>query len=142
VVHMLSLMFGCMHPHLYWLGSGRRQLYQGTVSKCHRPGLIAPPPIRGNQGVRRRAYSLQELGWQTDSTQGRVDMKVICQIEHQTLYTEENREVRWHTSKIQWGYWILTQNRGMQTRKGWQEPTGIKFNVNNWDQKQLHIRST
>jgi hypothetical protein len=23
----------------------------------------------------------------------------------------------------------------MQTRKDWQEPTGIKFNVNNWDQK-------
>jgi hypothetical protein len=26
-------------------------------------------------------------------------------------------------------------------RKDWQEPAGIKFNVNNWDQKQLHLRS-
>jgi hypothetical protein len=25
----------------------------------------------------------------------------------------------------------------MQTWKDWWEPTGIKFNVNNWDQKQL-----
>jgi hypothetical protein len=38
-------------------------------------------------------------------------------------------------------YWILTQNGGMQTWKNWQEPTGKKFNVNNWDQKQLHLRS-
>jgi hypothetical protein len=30
------------------------------------------------------------------------------------------------------------QNRGMQTGKDWQEPTGIKFSVNNWDHKQLH----
>ena len=80
--------------------------------------------------------------WQTDSTQGSVDLNVICQIKHQTFYTEENREVGWHTGKVQRGYWILTQNRGMQTRKDWQEPTGIKFNVNNWDQKQLHLRST
>jgi hypothetical protein len=34
----------------------------------------------------------------------------------------------------------LTQNRGMPS-KDWQEPTGIKFNVNNWDQKQPHLRS-
>jgi hypothetical protein len=39
-------------------------------------------------------------------------------------------------------YWILTQNKGMQTRKDWQEPTEIKFNVNNWDQKHLHLRCT
>jgi hypothetical protein len=26
-------------------------------------------------------------------------------------------------------------------RTDWQEPTGIKFNVNNWDQKQPHPRS-
>jgi hypothetical protein len=61
----------------------------------------------------------------------------------QTLfYTEENREVGWYTSKVQRVYWTLTQNRGMQTQKDWQEPAGIKFNVNNWDQKQLHLRST
>jgi hypothetical protein len=30
----------------------------------------------------------------TDSTQGSVVLNVICQIEHQTFYTEENREVR------------------------------------------------
>jgi hypothetical protein len=29
----------------------------------------------------------------------------------------------------------------MQTRKNWQEPNGIKFSVNNWDQKQLHLMS-
>ena len=34
------------------------------------------------------------------------------------------------------------QKTGMQTQKDWQEPTGIKFNVNNWDQKQLLLRST
>jgi hypothetical protein len=28
------------------------------------------------------------------------------------------------------------QKTGMQTQKDWQEPTGIKFNVNNWDQRQ------
>jgi hypothetical protein len=26
------------------------------------------------------------------------------------------------------GYWILTQNRGMQTQKNWLEPIGMKFN--------------
>jgi hypothetical protein len=90
--------------------------------------------VAGGQGVGRN--------WQTDSTQGSVDLNVICQIEHQTLYTEENREVGWHNSKVPRSYWILTQNRGRQTWKDWQEPTGIKFNVNNWDQNQLHLRST
>jgi hypothetical protein len=71
-----------------------------------------------------------------------VDLNVICQIKHQTFYTEENREVGQHNSKVQRGYWILTQNRGMQTGKNWQEPTGVKLNVNNWDQKQIHLRST
>jgi hypothetical protein len=27
------------------------------------------------------------------------------------------------------------------SRKDWQEPAGIKFNVNIWDQKQLNLRS-
>jgi hypothetical protein len=30
----------------------------------------------------------------------------------------------------------LTQNRGVPT-KDWQEPTGIKFNVNNWESKAV-----
>jgi hypothetical protein len=64
-----------------------------------------------------------------------MDLNAICQIEHQTFYTEENREVRWHTGKVQWSYQILTQNRGMQTRKDWQEPSGIKFNVKKWESK-------
>ena len=37
--------------------------------------------------------------------------------------------------KVQRGYWILTQNRGMQTQKDWQEPSGIKFNVKKWESK-------
>jgi hypothetical protein len=36
---------------------------------------------------------------------------------------------------------ILTQNRGMQIQKDWQEPTGIKINVKDWDQKQLHLKT-
>jgi hypothetical protein len=28
---------------------------------------------------------------------------------------------------------MFTYNRGMQTQKDWQEPTGIIFNVNNWE---------
>jgi hypothetical protein len=90
--------------------------------------------ITGGQGI--------SGNWQRVLTQRSVDLNVICQIKHQTFYTEENREVGWHTGKVQRGCWIFTWNRGMQTWKNWQEPTGIKFNVNNWDQKQLHLRFT
>jgi hypothetical protein len=83
------------------------------VWPCRRPSwsLVCMELVSsaGGQGVGRI--------WQTDPTQGSVDLNVICQIEHQTFYTEEKREVGWHTSKVQRGYWILKQNRGMQTRK-------------------------
>ena len=36
----------------------------------------------------------EKEGRETDERQGSVDLNVICQIEHQTFYTEENREVR------------------------------------------------
>jgi hypothetical protein len=48
------------------------------------------PCLRGTSLWCRWARSQWES---TDSTQGSVDLNVICQIEHQTFYTEENREV-------------------------------------------------
>jgi hypothetical protein len=48
-----------------------------------------------------------------------VDLNVICQIEHQTFYTEENRGVGCHTGKVQRGYWILKQwNTNMEELAG------------------------
>jgi hypothetical protein len=45
-------------------------------------------------------------------------LNVICQIEHQTFNTEENREVRRHIGNGVTGcLMILTQNRGMQTQR-------------------------
>ena len=54
------------------------------------------------------------------------------------LYNTENKGVGYHNRQGTLKY--LTQNRGMPS-KNWHEPTGIKCNVNNWDQKvKPHLR--
>jgi hypothetical protein len=119
--------------------------YKREIGKLHKQMLLAADPLGPLSAWNESLVTGgQEVcgSWQTDSTQGNVYLNVICQIELQTFYTEENREVGWHTCKVQRAYLILTQNRGMQTRKNRQEPTGVKLNANNWDQKQLHLRST
>jgi hypothetical protein len=71
----------------------------------------------------------------TDSTQGSVDLNVICFKASISFIKQKTKK-----SDITAGKVHLTQNRGMPT-KDWQESTEIKFNVNNWDQKQPHLRS-
>jgi hypothetical protein len=40
-----------------------------------------PPSICGNQGLGQMGIEVARLGWQTDLTQGSVDLNVICQMD-------------------------------------------------------------
>jgi hypothetical protein len=46
----------------------------------------------------------QSIGWidrQMHTGEVVLDLNVISQIEHQIFYTEDNKEVVWHTRKVQ-----------------------------------------
>jgi hypothetical protein len=59
---------------------------------CHGPGLVGLSQSVGIRGSDRWAQSWQELT-DTQTQESVLNLNVICQIEHQTFYTEENREV-------------------------------------------------
>jgi hypothetical protein len=66
-------------------------------------GPNQPPSICGNQGFGLMGIEMAGIDRQTQTWKSVLDLNVICQIKHQSFYTEENREVGW-----QWGYWILS----------------------------------
>ena len=57
-------------------------------------GPSQTPSSRGNQGFWQMGIESAEIDRQTETRKSVLDLNVICQIEHQTFYTEENREVR------------------------------------------------
>ena len=104
-LNRVSRLYFYMHIHIC----------NNSIFICRRTSLGSSIHGWYSDSSYRWAKESAKVGWQTDSTQGSMDLNVICQIKHQTFYTEENREVGWHTSKVQWGYRILTQNRNTNT---------------------------
>ena len=99
-------------------------------------GLHQPPSIRGNQGFGQMGIESAGIDRQMQTLESVLDLNVISLKVSISFIIQKTKEPDITAGKVH-----LTQNRGMPT-KDWQEPTGIKFNVNNWDQKQLHLRST
>ena len=91
-------------------------------------------PVTGGQELEKR-------GWQTDTDtrECAYNLNVICQIEHQTFNTEENREVRWHISKVQMRLLMLndsyTKQRNVNTK------TGRNCAIKQLRQSQSYLRS-
>jgi hypothetical protein len=92
----------------------------------HGPASVRPPQSAGELGVLDRwVKSQREMTNKYRTQESVLYLNVICQIEHQTFYTEENREVKWHISKVQWGYRMLNDsftkqgNANTKTGRNW-----------------------
>ena len=59
-------------------------------------------PMSAWNGVSRRGWAKRGW-WQTDTHAGEFvwNLNVILQLEHQTFYAEDNKEVGWHIRKVQ-----------------------------------------
>jgi hypothetical protein len=65
------------------------------------PQTFWVPVSAWNGGLSTGGQSVDE--WQTDTHTGEFvwNLNVILQLEHQTFYAEDNKEVGWHIRKVQ-----------------------------------------
>jgi hypothetical protein len=67
---------------------------------------------------------------------------VICQINIKLFIQKKIGKLGDTPARYKEVTGFLHKTEECKQGRRWQEPTGVKFNVNNWDQKQLHLRST
>ena len=83
----------------------------------------------------------KELAWMTNKYEhkGVWYLNVICQIQYQTFNTEENRGIRWHIGKVQWGYRML--NDSYTEQRNANIKTGRNWAIKQLRQSPLYLRS-